>query len=171
MVGCGAPQSAATPTLDHSGPSAERLHELALRDARAEAAGLRTAIATVRIAAAKQEADLGDMRRQVGDLQQALLAKQQDLATLRHERDGLLQAKADIQAHVVGLPDARPILNETTRADTLTTSRLSRLESAVQTLSGSLDQIQKNLTKLQTRGTTRPKPKPMVLAEPSRGRP
>lgn len=169
MVGCGATRPATAPKLDQPVSSAGRVHDLALRDARAESDGLRSAVAAARIAAAKQEAELQDLRRQVGDLQQALLIKQRDIATLRQERDGLLQAKAEMHAQVVDLVDARPIVGQAKTVETPAMSRLSQLESAVQRLTSSLEKMKQDLTRLQARGVT--KAKPMVLAEPSTGRP
>jgi chromosome segregation ATPase len=166
-IGCGATR----PVIDlaKADQNAVRVQDLALRDARAEAAGLRTAVAAARIAAAKQDVELQNLRREIGELQQMLLAKQNDIATLRQEQMQLLQAKADIHAEVVEIHDGRAMAAETPASDAVTTSRLSRLESAMQALTASLEQLKKDLTKLQAHEATKPRPKPMTGNERSAG--
>jgi len=141
--------------------------DLALRDARAESERLRSALAAARITAAKQEADLQELRRQLGDLQQALLLKQRDLVALRQERDGFLQAKTEIAAQAVHWADVRAAGGEAQRPDTVLAHRLSELESTVHALKASLERIQHELTTLQARSMPKAKSKPMTLAGPS----
>lgn len=64
--------------------------ETVLQDLRRETASLRAELAAARIAAAKQEAELQQVRGQVDELNRALSVKEFELAGLRHERDRLL---------------------------------------------------------------------------------
>jgi chromosome segregation ATPase len=128
-------------------------------------------VATARIASAKQEAELQDLRRQVGELQQTLLTKQHDLATLRQERDGLLQASAEIQAQVVTVAESPQPEREAKAADPSMSRRLGQLESMVQALRASLEQMHKDVAKLRARSVTKGKPKPMAWAGSETGHP
>ena len=67
--------------------------ETVLQDLRREAATLRAELAATRIAAAKQEAELQQVRSQVDELNRALSVKELEFATVRHERDRLLLAQ------------------------------------------------------------------------------
>lgn len=76
------------PYADQS--SGQRQAETVLQDLRREAATLRAELAATRIAAAKQEAELQQVRGQVDELNRALSVKELESATVRHERDRLL---------------------------------------------------------------------------------
>jgi hypothetical protein len=64
--------------------------ETILQDLRREAASLRGELAATRIAAAKQEAELQQVRSQVDELNRALSVKELEFAAVRQERDRLL---------------------------------------------------------------------------------
>src|SRR5439155_1432478 len=94
-----------------------------------------------RIAAAKKEAELQELRHQVAELrqaraeqQQAFDAKQTELMTARAERDQLVQAKAEFQAQLAELPQLRQTAVEAKAAETSVQARMKELESSMATL-------------------------------------
>jgi hypothetical protein len=92
-----------------------------------------------------------------------------DQNAVRVQDLALRDARADIHAEVVEIHDGRAMAAETPASDAVTTSRLSRLESAMQALTASLEQLKKDLTKLQAHEATKPRPKPMTGNERSAG--
>ena len=89
-AGCASVPSG-VPYADQS--SGQRQAETVLQDLRREAATLRAELAATRIAAAKQEAELQQVRSQVDELNRALSVNELESATVRHERDRLLLAQ------------------------------------------------------------------------------
>jgi chromosome segregation ATPase len=166
VLGCGATRPAAAPGVEPLAVNTPRGLDFALRDARAESDGLRSALAAARISAAKQEAELQDLRRHVGELEQALLLKQRDLAALTQERDGMLHAKAEIASQAVQWVDVRPVASELPRPETVAMQRFSELEATVHALKTALEQLRQDVGKLQTRSMPKAKPKPMALVAP-----
>jgi len=86
LAGCTSAPS--VPPPEQAGPSQQTV--VVLQDLRKEAASLRAELATTRIAAAKQEAELKQARGQVDELNRALSVKELEFAGVRHERDRLL---------------------------------------------------------------------------------
>ena len=94
---------AAEPTIRMESEAARRRVDLVVRDAQAEVSTLRQEVAAARIAAAKKEAELPELHRQVAELQRTAEAKQGELAALRADRDRLLQTKSGLEQEVAEL--------------------------------------------------------------------
>ena len=94
---------AAEPTIRMESDAARRRVDLVVRDAQAEVSTLRQEVAAARIAAAKKEAELPELHRQVAELQRTAEAKQGELAALRADRDRLLQTKSGLEQQVAEL--------------------------------------------------------------------
>lgn len=119
----------------------QRQTEMALRDAKTEAAVLRSDLALTRIAAAKQEAELRELRRQVNELQQILDAKHAELITLREERDRLAHTTTIAQVRV-----ADPSVLPAHAADVASLlTKLQAMESALAVLTAELAQVKKEM--------------------------
>ena len=101
--------------------------ETALQELRKEAAALRAELAATRIAAAKQEAELQQVRGQVDELNRALSVKELDFASVRHERDRLLLT--------------RQFQEETG----MTQAKLQEVESALTALTTEVAQVKQEL--------------------------
>jgi len=118
-----------------------------LQDAKTEAMTLRADLAAARIAAAKQEAELRELRRQVGELQQILDAKHAELIVLREERDRLVKSATVAQVRVAD-PSALPASTADVHA---LQAKLHEMESALASLTAEIDQMKKKM---------RPSPQP-----------
>ena len=115
--------------------------EAAVQEAKAESAALRADLASARITAAKQEAELRELRRQVNELQQIIDAKQADLTALREERDRMAKSATIAQVHVAD-PSALPA----SAADvTSLQAKLHEMESALAALTTELAQVRKDM--------------------------
>ena len=113
--------------------------DAAVREAKAESAALRADLASARIAAAKQEAELHELRRQVDELRQVADARHAELIALREERDRLTQS-----ATIAQIREADPSALPASAADVAgLQARLRELESAVTTLTTELAQVKK----------------------------
>jgi len=152
-AGCASNQ----PLPDSMAAAAQRQLETVILDTRAEAAAIRNEMAATRIAAAKKEAELQELRRQVAELrqaraeqQQAFDAQQTELMTTRAERDQLVQAKAEVQAQLAELPQLRQ-----TAVEASVQTRMKELESSMATLTTELEQVKKDLARLQNESDTK----------------
>src|SRR3989475_10778219 len=94
---------AAERTIRMERDAARRRVDLVVRDAEAEVCPLTQEVAAARIAAAKKEAELPELHRQVAELQRTAEAKQGELAALRADRDRLLQTKSGLEQQVAEL--------------------------------------------------------------------
>ena len=86
LAGC----ASSPPVQPHERAATRQQAETVLQDLRREAATLRADLAATRIAAARQEAELQQLRWQVEELNRALSIQQLEFTSLRHERDRLL---------------------------------------------------------------------------------
>ena len=157
-AGCASNQ----PLPDSMAAAAQRQLETVILDTRAEAAAIRNEMAATRIAAAKKEAELQELRRQVAELrqaraeqQQAFDAQQTELMTTRGERDQLVQAKAEVQAKLAELPQLRQTAVEAKASETSVQTRMKELESSMATLTTELEQVKKDLARLQNESDTK----------------
>jgi chromosome segregation ATPase len=119
--------------------SGQRRAGAELQDAKTEAMTLRADLAAARIAAAKQEAELRELRRQVTELQQILDAKHAELIGLREERDRLAKSATIAQVRVAD-PSALPASAADVNALQI---RLHEMESALAALTAELAQMKK----------------------------
>lgn len=94
---------AAEPPLRMESDAARRRVDLVVRETQAELSVLRQEVAAARIAEAKKEAELPELRRQVAELQRTAEAKRGELAALRTDRDRLLQTKTGLEQQVAEL--------------------------------------------------------------------
>lgn len=115
----------------------------ALQDSKAEAATFRADLAAARITAAKQEAELRELRRQISELQQLLDAKQAALIKMRDENERLAQSATIAQVRVAD-PGA-----VSTNPDEITVlkARLSDMEAALAALAAELAQVKKEIAR------------------------
>jgi len=121
--------------------SGQRQAEAELQDAKVEATTLRADLAAARIAAAKQEAELRELRRQVNELQQIVDAKHAELITLREERDRLAHTATVAQVRVAD-PSALPA----SAADVASMqTKLHEMESVLAALTAELAQMKKEM--------------------------
>lgn len=117
-----------------------------IREVRAEMATLRADLAAARISAAKKEAELRQLRRQVAELTRATEAKEVELLAVRIERDRLLEMRNEAKAKLAELTESRP----TGPAPKATQAKLRDLESALVALSSEVAEIQKGLVQVRT---------------------
>ncbi len=144
-------------------PSAEqdghRQAEAAMQAAKAESTGLRSELASARIAAAKQEADLRELRRQVEELRQMVDAKHTELIALRNERDRLVQTAMIAQVRV-----ADPFVLPASAAEVASLrTKLREMESALAVLTAELAQMRKVVDQSSSVSKSQP-----AAAKPSR---
>lgn len=136
MAGC-----AASPSLqrDVNRAAVSSQADAAVREAKAEAAGLRADLAAARIATAKQQAELQELRRHVDELTQLADARQAELLTLREERDRLAQPVSIAQVRVAD-PQTSPAELSALQG------KLSTMESAIATLAAEIAKIKQAMT-------------------------
>ncbi len=151
--------------------AARRQADQVVRDSYAEVTALRQDLAATRIGAAKKEAEIQDLRRQIAELSQAaaelrqaraaqlqeIESVQAELALLRDERDRLLQASTGTTGQgAVGSPSLSSQASEGEPTATRMQSRLAELESAVATLTVELTQVKQELAKPLGKRGSRP---------------
>ena len=140
--------------------AARRQADQVVRDSYAEVAAMRQELATTRIAAAKKDAEVQDLRRQVEELTQVaaelrqsraaqlqeIETAQTEVAQLRDERDRLIQATRGTAGQSA---DPSPLSGDVSKNEPAATmqTRLAELESAVSTLTAELTQVKRELAK------------------------
>jgi chromosome segregation ATPase len=136
LLGCLVSSGCATEPAVMNGAHevAQRHAHQAIESARAEVTGMRSEVAATRIAAAKKEAELLDLRRENGDLRQMVEVKQMELATLSGERDHLVQVKNEFRVQLDELPQLRQKTAEATAREEAFRTRLREVESALSDL-------------------------------------
>jgi septal ring factor EnvC (AmiA/AmiB activator) len=121
--------------------SGQRRADAELQDAKAETTILRADLAAARIATAKQEAELRELRRQVTELQQVIDANHAEVNALREERDRLAKSVTVAQVHVTD-PSALPA----SAADVAALqAKLREMETVLTTLTAELAQVRKDV--------------------------
>ena len=149
LAGCAAKQTMPADDLT----AAKRHMDFLLSEARAEATTIRTEMATARIAVAKQESDLKELRQQAAELRQALDGKHAELTGLRTERDKVVQSKTDLQTQMQSQIQTQTgeIARLRTTAHELDTAKakVAELESQLATRVAELDQAKKDLEQQQ----------------------
>ena len=115
------------PAMSQAITAAERKTDLMLKQARTEAGALRGELADARIAEAKQEAELEDLRAQVSELRQTVEIRQAEQSRLRAERDKLSQVKSELQTQLVEVPLLRQSLAEAKIGETRAQARLKEV--------------------------------------------
>jgi len=123
--------------------AAQRQSDGVLRQARAEANAQRAELAAARIAAAKQAAELQELREQFAELRQANEARQAEHVALRGERDRLIQARNDLQTQVGEVARLGPNTTEFKTAEEKAQVRVKEMESALLMLSAELEHVKK----------------------------
>jgi len=161
--GCAGVPSGVPPTDQNGG---QRRVDAELRDAKAEATTLRADLAAARIATAKQEAELRELRRQVNELQQIVDARHAELIGLREERDRLVKSATIAQVRVAD-PSVLPASTADVHA---LQAKLHEMESALASLTAEIDQMKKAI-----RPSPQPSPRmgegarPSPASSPARG--
>lgn len=151
---CATPQSVPEPV---SSLGTVRPREELRRPASSESPALRAELAEARIAMAKKEAELLDLRQQLAELRQVkatqlqtVEAKQAELLTLRSERDQLLRTKQELQVHVAEVPQLRQTATDLQALNTRLQSRLDTLDSTVATIMTELERIKREVQEVKT---------------------
>jgi LysM repeat protein len=159
--------------------AARRQADQVVRDSYTEVAAMRQELATTRITAAKKDAEVQDLRRQVEELTQATAELRQsraaqlqeienaqtEAAQLRDERDRLLQATKGTTGQGV---DSSPLSDDAGKSEPTATmqTRLAELESAVSTLTAELTQVKRELEKPSGKPEGRPSTSKRSLPAP-----
>ena len=141
--------------------ASQRHSDVVLRQARAEVNAQRSELAATRIAAAKQAAELQELRVQVAELRQANEAKQAEQVALRGERDRMIQARNELQVQVGEMARLRQSMSEIKTAEEKAQARANELQSALLTLSAELEQVKKRTARRQG------KPSPKIGKAPT----
>lgn len=142
---------------------AQRHFDQTLREAKTESSQLRAEMAAARIAAAKKEAELHELHRQLTDIEQSraqqrqqVEAKQQELVVLRAERDQLRQGQNEAQVQLAELPQLRQAAGEAKALEARVERRLNELESALARLTAELVQVKESLEQSRVSPKTKP---------------
>jgi len=130
------------PGIPHAGQnSAQQRAEAELQDAKAAAAALRADLAGARITAAKQEAELRELRRQVDELRHVADARHAELTALREERDRLTEAATVAQVRVADSVASQASADEVGAMK----ARLRDMETALAALTTEVAQMKKDM--------------------------
>jgi LysM domain-containing protein len=129
---------------------ARKQAEQAAQRIRTEAAALRADMATAKIAAAKKDAEVQELRRQMAEFMQAETQRQQkgdervaELTMLRTERDRLQKEKTDLQAQLAN-PN-RQVASESPASQ----NKMKAMDQALALLARELSQVKQMLAKNQ----------------------
>jgi LysM repeat protein len=160
---------APTPTVDPMRQHLEavqRQGEVQLQQARAEVSAQRAELAAVRIAAAKQAAELQELRQQVGELRQANEAKQAEQVALRGERDRLVQVRNELQAQVGEVGRLRQALVELKGSEERAQAKVQELQAALVNISSELQKVRKASVRRQPKTNAKPEKTTMPPSQP-----
>ena len=174
VSGCASLQATPVVAPELHAASAQRHFDQALREAKTESSQLRAEMAATRIAAAKKEAELHELHRQLADIEQSrtqqrqqVETKQQELMVLRAERDQLRQGHNEAQVQLTELPQLRQAAGEAKAIEARLDGRLKELESALARLTAELVQIKQSVEQNQIA----PKKKPKMINKAGGGLP
>jgi LysM repeat protein len=133
-----------------------------LNEARADSNTIRTEMANARIAVAKQEGDLKDLRQQAAELRQALDSKLTELTGLRSERDKVTQAKTELQTQMQSQIQTQngeiAKLRATASELDIVKAKVADLESQLAIRTAELGQAKKDLEQQQQQQQQQAKP-------------
>ena len=148
-VGCASDQTPQLPADD--GGVSRKQAEAANQRARAEINAIRAEIATARIAAAKKEAEVQELRRQLAQVSQGETQRQQmtennsaEVMMLRAEREKLLREKSELQAQVANPQSPRVAAEGPASHD-----KMQAMNTALSLLAHELAQVKQQLAKNQ----------------------
>ena len=149
LAGC-----ASTPPMTADDLTAAKRHmDFLLSEARTASTTMRTEMANARIAVAKQEGDLKELRQQAAELRQALDSKQTELTGIRTERDKVAQAKTDLQTQLQSQIQTQngeiAKLRATASELEIVKAKVADLESQLTTRTAELVQAKKDLDQQQ----------------------
>jgi LysM repeat protein len=142
LAGCAT--SSYTDPMPQRIEASQRHSDAVLRQARAEANALRADLAATRIAAAKQAAELQELRLQVAEVRQANETRQAEQTALRAERDRLVQGSNELQAQVSELAVLRQTVSDVRVAEERARGRVKELETALLSMSTELEQVRRS---------------------------
>lgn len=163
-TGCAAVQAGPVTAPEPHTALAQRHFDQTLREAKAESSQLRAEMAAAKIAAAKKEAELHELHRQLADIEQSraqqrqqVETKQQELVGLRAERDQLRQGQNEAQVQLAELPQLRQAAGDAKALEARVEGRLKELESALSRLTAELVQVKQSLEQSRTVPKTKTK--------------
>lgn len=146
-AGCATTQ---TPPIPVNDDVARKQAEQAAQRIRTEAATLRADMATAKIAAAKKDAEVQELRRQMAEFMQAETQRQQkgdervaELTMLRSERDRLQKEKNDLQAQLANTN--HQVASESPASQ----NKMKAMDQALALLARELSQVKQMLAKNQ----------------------
>jgi chromosome segregation ATPase len=142
-------------------------YEQLMRHTRAEEAAMRAELVSLRLAAAKKDAELSELRRQLSevrkartDQQQSLDSKQQEVVKLRSERDQLLQTKQDLHVQLAEVPELRQTAATAAATNHELQTRLQSLDATLASVTTELAQLATELATLKSSSKGRAAPRP-----------
>lgn len=129
-------------------------HEVLLKESRAEASRLRSELAAMRIAAAKQSADLqyyqgtrGNFREKEKELASENQSIKTQISKLQEERDQLRRQNAEFQARSAAIPEMRQLVMDLKALQT----SVHQMTTSMQTLSNDIVKIKLDIVKNEKR--------------------
>lgn len=147
LTGC-AGKNQPTPA-DDLAASRKHLDRL-LSETRADTEAMRAEMATTRIAAAKQEAELKELRQEVAERRQMVDARQTENNALKTERDRLLQAKTDLHTQLQTQTAEVSRLRATANQLEVARAKVAELESQLTARITELSQVKTDLAQQAT---------------------
>ena len=121
-----------------------------VRQSMEETAALRAELAAARIAAAKQEVEQRELRRQVEELQRFADSRQQEVVALRSERDELMKTSSELRTQSAALLSQAaelPKLKQQATEATGTQAKLNEIEALVAGLTEDLARVKRDLAR------------------------
>lgn len=141
----------ATGLLEHHAPP-----DFALEDARRDASRLRGELAEVRIHAAKQDAEVQQLRSLVEEHTKASTIDKRDAETLkkeaealRSERDQLKKTVTELEAQVSTMTLLRKSADEAKASEQAARSQVGELRSTISALTGDIEKLRVDLTAIR----------------------
>lgn len=147
LPGC----SSTRPNVMLPDTAAVRRHaDQVVRQSMEAAAAMRAELAAARIAAAKQEVEQRELRRQVEELQHLADTRQQEVVALRSERDELEKTSSELRVQSAALLSQAaelPKLRQEATETTGTQGKLKEIEALVAGLTEDLARVKRDLAR------------------------
>ena len=137
-------------------------------ETRANTEALRAEMASTRIAAAKQEAELKELRQEVAERRQMVDARQAELNVVKTERDRLLQAKTDLHTQLQTQTAEVSRLRATAGQIEMARAKVAELEAQLTSRMTELSQVKTDLA--QQAALVKQLEKPTKVASESKQR-
>lgn len=155
VAGCSNPRPPSLQATHTSSVWSDRRapNDVALQEARREAAALRSELAAARIQMARQEAELADLRQAEAEARRSTDGVGHQTEGLRRELDALkteriqsLKRTQELEAQVATIPLLKQSAEAARAAESSLQSRMGTLTATVETLTKNLEQVKSELT-------------------------